>query len=306
MCGDWKDFPYLYTFNGIYKVVLLEICWIICIKWFYEIIFGFIRWDERNCKMTKILFFDVDGTLLNSRKEIPVSAKKALYAARENGYEIAIATGRAPFMIQDILNELEIDSYVSFNGQYVVYKGNPIFTDGVAREQLDAIVHYDSAQNVNFVFLDEREMVANVAGNPMIEGSLATLKYPYPRVEADFYLKEPVYQTLVFIEGEKEVTYKNAFPNVQFVWWHPFSCDILPKDGSKARGIQKFIEAAGVPMSETIAFGDGLNDVEMLSAVGLGVAMGNAHPEALAVADVVAPHVDDDGLYKVMKQLKII
>lgn len=256
--------------------------------------------------MTKILFFDVDGTLLNSKKEIPNSTKQALIEARQNGYELAIATGRGPFMIADILAELEIDSYVCFNGQYVVYKGEPIYTNGVAREHLTEIIEYGKKENVNFVFLNEHEMVANVASNLIIEESLATLKYAYPRVDAEFYMKETVYQTLVFIDEVQEQVYKKDFPHVQFVRWHPNSCDILPAGGSKALGIEKFIEATRIKMTEVMAFGDGLNDIEMLSTVGVGVAMGNGHPEVLKVADVVAPHVDEDGLFKVMKQLQLI
>jgi len=256
--------------------------------------------------MSKILFFDVDGTLLNSKKEIPVSTLEALRLARANGYELAIATGRAPFMIQDLLKELEIDSYVCFNGQYVVYKGKPIFTDGVAVELLEEIVGFGATIGVDYVFMNEREMVANVSGNKLIEESLATLKYPYPRVGTEFYKKHAVYQTLVFIDAEQELVYRAAFPDVQFVRWHEFSCDILPRGGSKARGIEKFIAAAGVSMADTVAFGDGLNDMEMLSTVGVGVAMGNGHPAAIAVADMVAPDVDDNGIFKVMKKLQII
>ena len=69
-----------------------------------------------------ILFFDVDGTLYNSEKKVPPSAKEALKQARLNGYEIAIATGRAPFMIQSILEELEIDTYVTLYLQIVWIK----------------------------------------------------------------------------------------------------------------------------------------------------------------------------------------
>lgn len=256
--------------------------------------------------MKKILFFDVDGTLLNSKKEIPESTKEALQLARLNGYELAIATGRGPFMIKDLLAELEINSYVCFNGQYVVYKGEVIFTDSVTVTQLDEIVSYGATRSIDFVFLNDREMVANENGNLRVAESLATLKYPYPRVEPDFYKKQAVYQTLVFIDAEQEPDFRAAFPDVQFVRWHKYSCDILPKGGSKARGIEKFVEAAGVLMVDTVGFGDGLNDIEMLESVGLGVAMGNAHPEALAMADVIAPHVDEDGVYKIMKQLRYI
>ena len=256
--------------------------------------------------MSKYLFFDIDGTLYNSNKKLPESAKEALKAARTNGHEIAIATGRAPFMIASLLEELEIDTYVSFNGQYVVYKGEVIFTDGVSRQQLAQILTFGEQRGEPVVFLNNREMVASMPGHTHVKESLATLKYPYPRVDKKFYEMQEVYQTLVYVTAEDEHLYRESFPDVQFVRWHPYCCDVLPKEGSKARGIQKLLAHIGRSLNEAVAFGDGLNDVEMIQSVGTGVVMGNGHPEALAVADIIAPHVDEDGLAKVMQQLKLM
>ncbi|KYG89349.1 Cof-type HAD-IIB family hydrolase [Metasolibacillus sp. FSL H7-0170] len=256
--------------------------------------------------MKKILFFDVDGTLYNSEKNLPSSAKEALLQARANGYELAIATGRAPFMIEELLEELAIDTYVTLNGQYVVHKGEVIFSDGLSNELLEKIIQFSSVQGHPVVFIDDKQMVASMPGHEGVRGSLATLHCPYPQVEPDFYKNNPVYQTLLFMEEHEEAAYAKAFPNVQFVRWHSEVCDILPQGGSKARGIQKLVEKIGYTMENTIAFGDGLNDIEMLQAAGIGVAMGNSHPEVKKVADVQAPHVDEDGLYKAMKELGVI
>ena len=256
--------------------------------------------------MKKLLFFDVDGTLYNSKKQLPPSAKEAILRARENGHEIAIATGRAPFMIQNLLDELQIDTYVTFNGQYVVYKGEVIFTDQIPNEELQEILAFGQMNDHPFVFINEREMIATLPNYTSVADSLATLHYPYPNIDATYYLREPVYQTLLFATQHEQQMYEEKFPNVQFVRWHEYSCDMLPARGSKARGIQKLIEHIQIPMEEVIAFGDGLNDVEMLSSVGLGVAMGNGHEKAKAVANLVAEHVDEDGLAKVMETLKLI
>lgn len=256
--------------------------------------------------MTKILFFDVDGTLYNSDKQLPRATKEAIAKARNNGHEIAIATGRAPFMIKSLLHELNIDTYVCFNGQYVVYKGDVVFTDGVPKDELKEIVAFGEQRGEPVVYLDAHEMVASINGHSGIEESLATLKYAYPRVKKSFYEANEVYQTLIYVNEDNEHLYKEAFPSVQLVRWHPFSCDVLPKEGSKARGIEKLLVHIGRSMEDAIAFGDGLNDVEMIEAVGLGVVMGNGHKKALAVADVIAPHVDEDGLAKVMRELKLI
>lgn len=256
--------------------------------------------------MGKLLFFDVDGTLYNSEKTLPQSAKAALLAARANGHELAIATGRAPFMIQSLLEELNIDTYVAFNGQYVVYKGKVIFTDGILNEQLKEIIAFGQARNHPVVFLDDERMAASVAEDTRIAESVATLHYPYPQMDASYYENHAVYQTLVYMTKDEQPLYEETFPDVSFVRWHPYSCDMLPKEGSKARGIQKVLAHCGYKMDDVIAFGDGLNDIEMLQAVGTGVAMGNAHKEVKRVADVVIGPVDEDGLAKGLAQLGLV
>lgn len=255
--------------------------------------------------MNKFLFFDVDGTLYNSKKQLPASAKDAIFKARENGHEIAIATGRAPFMIRELLEELQIDTYVTFNGQYVVYKGKVIYTNQIANDRLTEILRFGATRNHPFVFLNEREMIATKAGYREIEESLATLHYPYPLIDANYYLQTPVYQTLLFANEQEQATYEQQFPDVSFVRWHRYSCDMLPKGGSKALGIKKLIDHIGFNMKDVIAFGDGLNDVEMLQEVGFGVAMGNGHEEAKKAASIVAGHVDENGLYEIMEELNI-
>ncbi|MGE7128556.1 Cof-type HAD-IIB family hydrolase [Lysinibacillus xylanilyticus] len=256
--------------------------------------------------MKEILFFDVDGTLYNSEKILPASAKEALLEARRNGYEIAIATGRAPFMIQSLLEELDINTYVTFNGQYVVYRGEIVYTNGVEKDELSKIIAFGNARHEPVVFLDAQRMIASVGNNEMISESLNTLKYPYPNIDSTYYMQNEVYQTLIFMEEKDEHLYRDAFPNVQFVRWHRYSCDVLPKGGSKAAGIEKVLEKMGLTLNDAIAFGDGINDIEMLQAVGTGVAMGNGHERVKAVATHIAEHVDEDGLAKIMRQLNII
>lgn len=256
--------------------------------------------------MKKILFFDVDGTLYDSTKQLPASAKAALLEARNNGYELAIATGRAPFMIESLLDELDINTYVTFNGQYVVYQGEVVYANGVDKETLSQIVAFGQARNEPVVFLDDKQMIASVDDNDRVAESLNTLEFPYPNLDSSYYMQNDVYQTLIFIEEKDEELYQQKFPEVQFVRWHKYCCDILPKGGSKAAGIEKLLAKMNLTMEDAIAFGDGLNDVEMLEAVGVGVAMGNGHDKAKAVATHIADHVDADGLAKIMRELKII
>lgn len=256
--------------------------------------------------MRKILFFDVDGTLYNSAKQLPASAKAALLEARNNGYELAIATGRAPFMISSLLEELDINSYVTLNGQYVVFQGEVVYANGIKKDILRRIIEFGEKRNEPVVFIDDKQMVATVENDDRVAESLSSLKCPYPTLDSTYYMQHDVYQTLLFIEEKDEALYRRTFPEVEFVRWHKYACDILPKGGSKATGIEKLLARMGLTMEDAIAFGDGLNDVEMLEAVGVGVAMGNGHEQAKAVATHIADHVDEDGLAKIMRELKII
>ena len=90
-------------------------------------------------KEQSIIFFDIDGTLLDTDKNLPESAKRAVARLKEDGHIVAIATGRAPFMYEELRKELGIDTFVSCNGQYVVLEGEVIYRNPLHREDLAAL-----------------------------------------------------------------------------------------------------------------------------------------------------------------------
>lgn len=256
--------------------------------------------------MSKLLLLDIDGTLLNSKKELPESAKQALQQARENGHDLAIATGRAPFMITDLLKELNIDTYITFNGQYIVNKGELVHTEALDPNTLSEIVEFAEQRDHPLVFMNGERMISSIDYHPDIDESLKTLKFPHPKTELDFHLNNEIYQALVFCEKEDEPQYHKTFKNMQFVRWHRVSCDILPQGGSKASGIEKLILKTGHTIADTIAFGDGLNDLQMMETAGFSVAMDNGHEETKKRASYITDHVDNDGLAKAFKHLNLI
>ncbi|MDJ0330683.1 Cof-type HAD-IIB family hydrolase [Planococcus sp. S3-L1] len=256
--------------------------------------------------MPKLLLLDIDGTLLDSNKKLPASAKEALQQARLNGHDLAIATGRGPFMITSILEELKIDTYITFNGQYISHNNKVVHKQVIEAKMLNEILAYAEQRNHPVVFMNEEKMVSSIDFHPDIEESIQTLKIPHPETEKDFHLNHEVYQALVFCEKEEEQQYHDAFKEVDFVRWHRVSCDISPKGGTKASGIKKLIRATGHSIEDTIAFGDGLNDLDMMDVAGYSVAMANGHEETKKRASYVTEHVDNDGLAKAFKHLKLI
>lgn len=256
--------------------------------------------------MPKLLLLDIDGTLLDSHKKLPASAKEALEQARLNGHDLAIATGRGPFMITTILEELKIDTYITFNGQYISHKNEIVHKQAIDAEMLKEILEYAEQRDHPIVFMNEEKMVSSIDFHPDIEESIQTLKIPHPEIEEDFHLNHEVYQALVFCAKEEEQQYHEAFKEVDFVRWHRVSCDISPKGGTKASGIKHLIRATGHSIEDTIAFGDGLNDLDMMDVAGFSVAMANGHEETKKRASYVTDHVDNDGLAKAFKHLNLI
>ncbi|GLY10639.1 Cof-type HAD-IIB family hydrolase [Pseudobacillus badius] len=256
--------------------------------------------------MAKIVFFDIDGTLLDEEKQLPAKAKEAVQLLREKGVYTAIATGRAPFMFADLRKELDIHSFVSFNGQYVVFEDEVIYLNPLAADSLDKLNEYAAEQGHSLVYMDGEVMKANRPDDAYVNESISTLKFPYPEVNPDFYKEKELYQTLVFCEEKEEESYREQFPEFSFVRWHPYSLDVLPAGGSKAEGIKKMMERLEFKREDIYAFGDGLNDIEMLEFAGTGVAMGNALPPVKEMADMVTEDVAEDGIYLALKKLSLL
>ncbi|MCP3030658.1 Cof-type HAD-IIB family hydrolase [Halobacillus sp. A1] len=261
---------------------------------------------EEKILAEKIAFFDIDGTLLNHDKELPVSTIQAVKDLQNNGVFCAIATGRAPFMYEQIRETLGIDSYVSFNGQYVVFEGEPIYKNPLSYEHLEEL-HQDAHKNNHpMVFMNEKGMRATTEEDHFIKESLSSLHFQYPAVDHKFYHQTEIYQSLLFCEGNEIDYYRDRHQKFDYIRWHELSCDVLPSGGSKAEGIKQMIRAANLDLKDTYAFGDGLNDIEMLSEVGTGVAMGNAVDAAKQVSDYVTGDVAEDGLAKAIYELKLL
>ncbi|MFE8695356.1 Cof-type HAD-IIB family hydrolase [Cytobacillus sp. FJAT-53684] len=256
--------------------------------------------------MKKIAFFDIDGTLLDRNKRLPASTIKALEQLKKNNVFVAIATGRAPFMFETLRKELDIDSFVSFNGQYVVFENEVIYKNPLETKEIDALFHFSREKKHPMVFLDDKVMKASVTEHEYIDTSISSLKFPYPDVDPEYYKGRDIYQSLIFCEEEFDEAYNMNFPNSRFIRWHRYSTDVLPAGGSKAEGIKRMIERLGFEMSDVYAFGDGLNDIEMLQTVGTGIAMGNASEQVKSAADVTTTSVEEDGIWNALKKLDLI
>ncbi|MDO4755902.1 MAG: Cof-type HAD-IIB family hydrolase [Parabacteroides sp.] len=258
--------------------------------------------------MIKAVFFDIDGTLVSFKTHvIPQSTLDALAALREKGIKVFIATGRH-FRSINNLGDQVFDGYVTLNGgRVLVGTDHVIYKQRIPDEDIQALFRYWEEEGMfpcSFVFEDE--LLMNYRDDAADE-IFQLLNFPVPPIRPIEEMKgREVFQLIAFFTDEQEQQIMKELPHCDSTRWSSLFTDVVPAGISKRVGIDKMLEHFHIGLDECMAFGDGGNDIQMLSHVGLGVAMGNAADDVKDVADYVTDSVDDDGIYKALKHFKVI
>lgn len=269
----------------------------------------------------KILFFDIDGTLLDFSGSVPPSAVDAISKARENGHIIALCSGRATYMFDPIPEITAMcDGRVASTGALVIHKGKTLFECYMPLET--TLRAMETVKQGGGIFVGQGE------------DNLFFLPEDYSRCY-DYFIKTGRTQNAIetilgkgiitenlndFAVAKKALWFDADYTVGQFEELLGDVCDLTASSFhndtssgeitirgiNKSFGMQKYLDAVGLGREDCIAFGDGPNDHDMLAFAGIGVAMGNAADELKAIADYVTGSVDDDGLAKAMQALELI
>lgn len=259
----------------------------------------------------KIVFFDIDDTLYRKYTDtLRPSVSEAVRALKARGILTAIATGRpyaaVPAKVRAVIAEAGMDLLLTINGRFIRYRDGVLAKYPMDGKTIAALCAYFDGQGIPYAFVSD-DTIAVSEPVPLAEEALAHILPEHP-VDKTHYRRSEVFQMLAFYPEtrESEIAAEAAAHGCKTVRWHEQAVDILSAQGSKAAGIREAVAKLGIGMHEVMAFGDGLNDIEMIRAVGFGVAMGNAHPDLKAVADYVCPTVEEDGVYSGLRALGVI
>lgn len=256
--------------------------------------------------MIKAAFFDVDGTLFShTRHEIPESTRRALHKLSENGVKVFLATGRGLATAKEVpWGDLTFDGYVTLNGQ-ICYDGDEKIIHEAPIKGEDAAFLVDCFVNkkITLTIVEKDRVYLNYADEAVKSAMQAVAIDLSPIAE---YRGAPVYQFIAYMNREEADVFAKNIPNCKITRWNEQGIDIISKDGGKANGIQKILDAYGFTREEIIAFGDSDNDLEMLQFAGIGVAMGNAVEIIKEKADYVTTHIDDNGIWNALKHFGMI
>ena len=255
----------------------------------------------------KVIFFDIDDTL--SRNGIIAAHNQAtLEALARTDIKLVISTGRSKAILPaDILALLEadiLDAIICMNGQYSFDNKGLISHYPLSSEQAGKIVQLCQTSQLIHKF-DSATHIAWSGENERLRDFNA--KTPNSIVDPLYYQSNPVYQCSVFFNNQEEKMQDIDFAqdDLKLVHWHHIGADILPANASKARGIKDVCQYYGVDATECMAFGDGLNDLEMFDLVGYAVAMGDAQPALIERADFVTGTIEERGIQSVLEQFHI-
>ncbi|KHD86775.1 Cof-type HAD-IIB family hydrolase [Heyndrickxia ginsengihumi] len=257
----------------------------------------------------KIVFLDIDGTVLRYGKPITEATKQAVMALKDRNIHVAIATGRAPYFTDYLVKELNIDTRILFNGAFISLKDQVIYKKPIEKAVLRKLKYYSDLKKDPVTYLGDKEFKATDLEHPFVVEAYRHDPWGPKLAEPNFWEQQDIYQLFLHCELNTEQYYIENVPELYFRRWSEQgmrTCDVNPADQTKAVGIQKVLGILGIAPEEAVAFGDGLNDVEMLSSVGMGVAMGNARPEVKSCAQMVTLSVDDDGVSHGLKKLGLI
>ena len=251
--------------------------------------------------MKPIVSFDMDMTLLEHETfRVPESAIKALEMLRER-YIVVLATGRDmdSHYSARLKDMVKTDAIVHSNGTKVTVGERVIYQTQMSADLKHRLLSFAQEQglSVGVTIKDEDYYIhpERVTQFDMERWGECGRRY----VDAWKLMDIEVLSMCYFGEPEGAALIEKAFPDLRLPLFAGLKgADIIERRNSKARGLQLLCEYFGTTMEEAYAFGDSMNDYEMIQAVGTGIAMGNADPRLKEVADYVTSDIKEDGVYK--------
>ena len=253
-------------------------------------------------KKIKIIFFDIDDTLRNSKTGfIPSTIPTVFQQLREKGILTGIATGRGIFGVVPEIKALKPDFFVTLNGAYIEdKKGNVIYSNKIARDKVEEYIAWTKEVGIDYGLVGSHEAKLS-RRTEMISQAIDSI-YPDLDVDPDFYQKEDIYQMWTFEDQGDDLTLpENLSLTFRLVRWHEHSSDVVPISGSKAAGVAKVVDQLGLKPENVMVFGDELNDLELFDYAGISVAMGISHEKIKEKADYITKTLEEDGIFDALE-----
>ncbi|AYW45338.1 HAD family hydrolase [Tetragenococcus koreensis] len=275
----------------------------------------------------KIVFLDVDGTLVDYHNQLPESAVEAIHKAQENGHQVYTVTGRAKAEMYDSLLAIGFDGYIGGNGSYIESQGQVVKEKTLTGEDTKQIVDWLKGRGLEFYLESNnglfgsdnfnqrgqktiQEYVA-YKGKPDAQQATPATVFPNMIYGGTLYREDVNKISFILDSYEDFLAAQKMFPSLKVGTWggvgeKALFGDIALKNIDKAVAIDELLNFLAKDVSNSLAFGDAKVDIPMLHHCQIGVAMGNGGNEIKKIADYITASVEDDGLYKAFEHFQLI
>lgn len=261
----------------------------------------------------KLFFFDIDGTLIDCNqdiREITPTTVSTLNQLKSAGHDVFLSTGRCKCFIVDGVMKYPFSGYVTCNGAYVEYQGKCVYKKVVPPEAIKATMDLCEKYQFNYYFEGNDYIYVRDINDPVHQAFLHNWGMKEETVIDNFdYKKIETYIGMIVVNCKEDIPIMVEKLSPYFdVQRHQSDCsfDLTLKGTSKAVGIKELVKVLNKNIEDTVAFGDGRNDIEMIEETGLGIAMGNAVPELKSVARYVTKNIEQEGITSACKHFKFI
>lgn len=277
--------------------------------------------------MSKIIFLDVDGTLVDYEGNLPPSAVSAIRCARAEGHRVYLCTGRSRAEVYPPLWDIGLDGMIGGNGSYVEDQGREIFHQCLTPEQCKRVVDWCHSRDLEFYLESNSGLYASENFEQAALETMREYSRRKDRPGADSITVRDVFPDMIFGAGLyrddiNKISYilssyqdfldaQSQFPDMKSGTWGgagetALFGDLGVKDIDKGKAVDALLRHLGASQADTIAFGDAKVDIPMLEYCAVGVAMGSGGEEIRAMADLVTDGVNEDGLYHAFETLRLL
>lgn len=245
-------------------------------------------------KKYKALILDLDGTTIpNKRDGRPSQKVKATIAQAKGKIHIGIATGRPLMLITHLLDELSLSGpIITLDGTQIrdAISREILFEQAMSLEDIAFVIDLLKKRKVRFVIDDRNGTSEEYIKGYKTKDPIAIVALNMPEKQAE--------------EIQKNMSHVSTIASHKIVAWKEgtFSLSITHTLATKQHAIFEVAKILGIENHEIIGVGDGYNDFPLLMGCGLKIAMGNAVSELKAIADYIAPSVEEDGVADVIKK----
>lgn len=269
----------------------------------------------------KAVFLDIDGTMVDHTGKIADSTKEAIGRAKENGHKMLICSGRSYFQIYEELLAMGFSGIIGAAGAFVIADGEEIYHAYIDEEQSRSCFEYLEKNGFLFcyqandgVVMNQRScdgMLEKYRKEGMKEDVLAKITGNLHLTEDPWknpYNEKIIYHQAPFPVDKVHADLEPYFDVVamSFEGQGSYSGEIGINGINKATGMEIYLNHVEIAREDTIAIGDGPNDLEMMDYAGIGIAMGNAFDEVKERADMITNSIYEDGIYKAFEKLGLI